>query len=185
MYGSTIVFDKALPPIADNNQILRAGAIFVGLAVCPPPHRRFFAAPTIQPRNKICLIDVMPYPNLCPEHMPSLTVLKSKLARSTSVALSFISTNSLAMTHRSHNFSIVLLFCCCQSVLLFHLVDAFVLVPTTTSATSRYQTRMSQAVDDEDLAKGFESICLHGGYKPDATTSRGVPLYRTAPYQVS
>ena len=29
---------------------------------------------------------------------------------------------------------------------------------------------------------GFESICLHGGYKPDATTSRGVPLYRTAPY---
>jgi len=38
--------------------------------------------------------------------------------------------------------------------------------------------------DDENPAKGFESICLHGGYTPDATTSRGVPLYRTAPYQV-
>jgi O-acetylhomoserine (thiol)-lyase len=31
--------------------------------------------------------------------------------------------------------------------------------------------------------RGFESICLHGGYLPDATTSRGVPLYRTAPYK--
>lgn len=33
-------------------------------------------------------------------------------------------------------------------------------------------------------AQGFESLCLHGGYTPDETTSRGVPLYRTAPYQV-
>ena len=33
------------------------------------------------------------------------------------------------------------------------------------------------------FVKGFESICLHGGYLPDATTSRGVPLYRTAPYK--
>jgi O-acetylhomoserine (thiol)-lyase len=32
------------------------------------------------------------------------------------------------------------------------------------------------------FVRGFESICLHGGYLPDATTSRGVPLYRTAPY---
>mmetsp|Transcript_13192 Transcript_13192/g.18512 ORF Transcript_13192/g.18512 Transcript_13192/m.18512 type:complete len:435 (+) Transcript_13192:47-1351(+) len=31
--------------------------------------------------------------------------------------------------------------------------------------------------------KGFETICLHGGYLPDETTSRGVPLYRTAPYR--
>ncbi|GAX10907.1 O-acetylhomoserine (thiol)-lyase [Fistulifera solaris] len=35
---------------------------------------------------------------------------------------------------------------------------------------------------DTDLVRGFETICLHGGYLPDATTSRGVPLYRTAPY---
>jgi hypothetical protein len=35
---------------------------------------------------------------------------------------------------------------------------------------------------DFDLVRGFESICLHGGYLPDETTSRGVPLYRTAPY---
>jgi O-acetylhomoserine (thiol)-lyase len=33
------------------------------------------------------------------------------------------------------------------------------------------------------FVRGFESICLHGGYLPDpTTTSRGVPLYRTAPY---
>lgn len=33
------------------------------------------------------------------------------------------------------------------------------------------------------FVRGFESICLHGGYLPDAgTTSRGVPIYRTAPY---
>jgi O-acetylhomoserine (thiol)-lyase len=32
------------------------------------------------------------------------------------------------------------------------------------------------------FVRGFESICLHGGYLPDATTSRGIPLYRTAPY---
>jgi O-acetylhomoserine (thiol)-lyase len=32
------------------------------------------------------------------------------------------------------------------------------------------------------FVRGIESICLHGGYLPDATTSRGVPLYRTAPY---
>lgn len=35
---------------------------------------------------------------------------------------------------------------------------------------------------DQDLVKGFETICLHAGYLPDATTSRGVPLYRTTPY---
>lgn len=35
---------------------------------------------------------------------------------------------------------------------------------------------------DNDLVRGFDTICLHGGYLPDATTSRGVPLYRTAPY---
>jgi O-acetylhomoserine (thiol)-lyase len=32
------------------------------------------------------------------------------------------------------------------------------------------------------FVRGLESICLHGGYLPDATTSRAVPLYRTAPY---
>jgi O-acetylhomoserine/O-acetylserine sulfhydrylase-like pyridoxal-dependent enzyme len=35
---------------------------------------------------------------------------------------------------------------------------------------------------DADLVRGFETKCLHAGYLPDATTSRGVPLYRTAPY---
>lgn len=36
---------------------------------------------------------------------------------------------------------------------------------------------------DFDLVRGFESICLHGGYLPDpGTTSRGVPIHRTAPY---
>ena len=28
----------------------------------------------------------------------------------------------------------------------------------------------------------FETLCLHAGYGPDATTSRGVPIYRTSPY---
>lgn len=32
------------------------------------------------------------------------------------------------------------------------------------------------------FVRGLETICLHGGYLPDATTSRGVPLYRTATY---
>jgi O-acetylhomoserine (thiol)-lyase len=35
---------------------------------------------------------------------------------------------------------------------------------------------------DTDLMRGFETVCLHGGYLPDETTSRGVPIYRTAPY---
>ena len=26
------------------------------------------------------------------------------------------------------------------------------------------------------------TLCLHAGYGPDATTSRGVPIYRTSPY---
>jgi O-acetylhomoserine/O-acetylserine sulfhydrylase-like pyridoxal-dependent enzyme len=45
--------------------------------------------------------------------------------------------------------------------------------------SSTSQLKMSK---DSDLVRGFESICLHGGYLPDETTSRGVPLYRTAPY---
>lgn len=47
------------------------------------------------------------------------------------------------------------------------------------SISSTTQLQMSK---DADLVRGFESICLHGGYLPDETTSRGVPLYRTAPY---
>ena len=42
----------------------------------------------------------------------------------------------------------------------------------------------SEKADAAPFYQGFESICLHGGYVPDATTSRGIPLYRTAPYQV-
>jgi O-acetylhomoserine (thiol)-lyase len=34
------------------------------------------------------------------------------------------------------------------------------------------------------FVRGLESICLHGGYLPEATTtSRAVPIYRTAPYR--
>ena len=29
---------------------------------------------------------------------------------------------------------------------------------------------------------GFDTLCLHAGYGPDGTTSRGVPLYRTSPF---
>ena len=47
------------------------------------------------------------------------------------------------------------------------------------SISSTPQLQMSK---DADLVRGFESICLHSGYLPDETTSRGVPLYRTAPY---
>ena len=28
----------------------------------------------------------------------------------------------------------------------------------------------------------FDTLCLHAGYGPDGTTSRGVPLYRTSPF---
>jgi hypothetical protein len=31
---------------------------------------------------------------------------------------------------------------------------------------------------DADLVRGFDTMCLHGGYLPDETTSRGVPIYR-------
>lgn len=47
----------------------------------------------------------------------------------------------------------------------------------STSSTSK-----DDADDKKSLIRGFETICLHSGYTPDATTSRGVPLYRTAPY---
>ena len=34
------------------------------------------------------------------------------------------------------------------------------------------------------LVEGFDTICLHGGYKAEGTTrSRAVPVYRTAPFQ--
>ena len=35
----------------------------------------------------------------------------------------------------------------------------------------------------QKFVSGFDTVCLHGGYLPDETTSRGVPLYRTAPYK--
>ena len=28
----------------------------------------------------------------------------------------------------------------------------------------------------------FDTLCLHAGYGPDATTSRAVPIYRTSPF---
>eukprot|EP00934_Nitzschia_sp_Nitz4_P008743 Nitzschia sp. Nitz4//scaffold96_size78090//3693//5146//NITZ4_005482-RA/size78090-augustus-gene-0.10-mRNA-1//-1//CDS//3329560537//8733//frame0 len=45
-----------------------------------------------------------------------------------------------------------------------------------------YSSTGAALTKDFDLVRGFETICLHGGYLPDETTSRGVPLYRTAPY---
>jgi hypothetical protein len=42
---------------------------------------------------------------------------------------------------------------------------------------------MSTSSRDSDLVRGFETICLHGGYLPDETRSNAVPLYRTTPYQ--
>lgn len=45
-----------------------------------------------------------------------------------------------------------------------------------------YSSTPTISTRDTDLVRGIETICLHGGYLPDETTSRGVPLYRTAPY---
>ena len=56
------------------------------------------------------------------------------------------------------------------------------LLPKATSSRSYHSSTHLQMSKDNDLVRGIESICLHGGYLPDATTSRGVPLYRTAPY---
>jgi O-acetylhomoserine (thiol)-lyase len=52
-------------------------------------------------------------------------------------------------------------------------------LPTTYHHQDNNITTMSKSTK---FVRGIESICLHGGYLPDATTSRGVPLYRTAPY---
>ena len=50
-------------------------------------------------------------------------------------------------------------------------------VDTPTTTTALHMTK------DFDLVRGFETMCLHAGYLPDpTTTSRGVPLHRTAPY---
>ena len=67
------------------------------------------------------------------------------------------------------------------AILLLQAAEAF--TPTTTTPTARtYDTALSMT-KDFDLVRGFESICLHAGYLPDpTTTSRGVPLHRTAPY---
>lgn len=59
--------------------------------------------------------------------------------------------------------------------------EAFVSPSSTTSA--RVSSSALSMTKDLDLVRGFESICLHAGYLPDpTTTSRGVPLHRTAPY---
>lgn len=49
-------------------------------------------------------------------------------------------------------------------------------------ATRCFRTTTPVATKSLDLVNGFESKCLHVGYLPDETTSRGVPLYRTTPY---
>jgi O-acetylhomoserine (thiol)-lyase len=45
-----------------------------------------------------------------------------------------------------------------------------------------YRMAVRSMSKDADLVRGFDTVCLHGGYLPDATTSRGVPIYRTSPY---
>ena len=61
------------------------------------------------------------------------------------------------------------------------LAQAFVVPSSSTS--SQPSTTALAMTKDFDLVRGFESICLHAGYLPDpTTTSRGVPVYRTAPY---
>ena len=58
--------------------------------------------------------------------------------------------------------------------------------PTVSASLNSFKTcsrAMSSEKENENLVRGFESICLHTGYTPDETTSRGVPLYRTAPYK--
>lgn len=62
--------------------------------------------------------------------------------------------------------------------------EAFVSPSTTTSRPAVYESTSALSMTkDFDLVRGFESICLHAGYLPDpTTTSRGVPLHRTAPY---
>lgn len=61
---------------------------------------------------------------------------------------------------------------------------ALVTTPLTTTQRRAYtSTSALSMTKDFDLVRGFESICLHAGYLPDpTTTSRGVPLHRTAPY---
>lgn len=60
-------------------------------------------------------------------------------------------------------------------------VQAFT-TPSVVSVPASSSTALSMS-KDFDLVRGFESICLHAGYLPDpTTTSRGVPLHRTAPY---
>ena len=51
-------------------------------------------------------------------------------------------------------------------------------VPTTSKGNSL--TVHEGKVAGKDA--GFDTLCLHAGYGPDGTTSRGVPLYRTSPY---
>jgi O-acetylhomoserine (thiol)-lyase len=64
---------------------------------------------------------------------------------------------------------------------------------TTTTTTTMSEEKCDESgankgnTDRESEAtvvRGLESLCLHAGYcHSDATTSRAVPLYRTAPYQ--
>ena len=67
------------------------------------------------------------------------------------------------------------------TLLLLQSVRAFV-TPSSRALDAASSTALSMT-KDFDLVRGFESICLHGGYLPDpTTTSRGVPIHRTAPY---
>ena len=70
-----------------------------------------------------------------------------------------------------------------KAVLLLHSARAF--APAVRRATAAYYSTTSalSMTKDFDLVRGFDTICLHGGYLPDpTTTSRGVPIHRTAPY---
>ena len=65
-------------------------------------------------------------------------------------------------------------------LLLASTTHAFMPTTTTTAPPTTSSLYMTK---DFDLVRGFETQCLHAGYLPDPiTTSRGVPLHRTAPY---
>ena len=60
--------------------------------------------------------------------------------------------------------------------------SAFLHGPARSPVRSLPTTMMSKWGPDWELKP--ESVCIHGGWAPDpATTSRAVPIYRTAPYQ--
>ena len=61
----------------------------------------------------------------------------------------------------------------------------------TCSSSSKQIVSSTSTMSKDDDTIGFDTLCLHGAYKPDTSVTygigqgapRGVPLYRTTPYQ--